>query len=312
MTRSVYLTSLVNINNEALKIARHLIMMSTGIKEIHDPNYADVIFYIDNGYHGLSQISTYFEALKTFSQQQIIVYSETDCPLPCFPGAYPSLSGTFKKEEPYFSWCFISASHSNLYTRRLRDIKPYYLFSFLGRVSTHPVRKKISRLHSPFTPCLDVNDAKIYFSDYSYSSTYYNLLQSSKFILCPRGFGRGSIRTYEAMSLGRVPVIISDGWKEHSEPDISSCSIRIEEKDIEKIPQILAACEDQAEELGQKARKLFEHYFAPEVFLEKLIEQACKGSESVNLRYLMLRSLLKYGLVPNHIKTWIADTILDR
>ena len=227
-------------------------------------------------------------------------------------GAYPSLSGRVQDEEPYFSWCFISASHSHLYTRSLPDIKPRYLFSFLGRISTHPVRQKICRLHSPSTPCLDINAAKNYFSDYSYSSTYYNLIQNSKFILCPRGFGRGSIRAYEAMALARVPVIISDGWKEHCEPDISSCSIRIQEKAIENIPQILAAWEHQAEELGQKARKLFEEYFAPEVFLERLIEQACKRSESMNLKSLVFGSLIRHGLTPWHVKACIADTVLPR
>jgi glycosyltransferase involved in cell wall biosynthesis len=312
MTINVYLTSFVNINNESLKIARNLMMISRGIRNINDPNNADVILYIDNGYYGLSQIRTYFEALKNFSRQQIIVYSETDWPLPWAPGAYPSLSSRVKDKDPYFSWCFLSASHSNLYTRSLPDIKPCYLFSFLGRISTHPVRKKISQLHNPSTPCLDINDAKLYFSDYSYSSTYYNLIQSSKFILCPRGFGRGSIRVYEAMALGRVPIIISDAWKEHSEPDMSSCCIRIPEKAIENIPQILAAYEHKAEELGNKARKLFEHYFAPEVFFERLIEQACKRSESINLRSLLLCSLIQHGLVPWHLKTYIADAVLAR
>ena len=39
---------------------------------------------------------------------------------------------------------------------------------------------------------------------------YCNLMASSKFALCPRGYGKTSFRLYEAMELGCVPVYITD------------------------------------------------------------------------------------------------------
>lgn len=310
MTMKVYLTSLLNTNSEILQMAYHLASISHGIKIVNNPNHADIILYIDNGYHGLSHVKTYLKVLRNLSHQQLVVYSETDWPLPWAPGAYPSLSNYVKEQDPFFSWCYLSASHRNLHTRTLPDIKPRYLFSFLGRQSTHKIRWKISRLHSQSTPCLDINDARNYFKDYSYDSTYYNLIQNSKFVLCPRGFGRGSIRIFEAMALGRVPVIISNGWKEPPDIDFSSCSIRVQEKDIGRIPQILAAYEDNAECLGQKARELFEHYFLPEIFLERLIQQVLKQSETICFESILKRSLIRYGLNPWHVKTWLSDHIL--
>jgi glycosyltransferase involved in cell wall biosynthesis len=294
-------------------MACNLAHISQGIKIAHRPDDADFILYIDNGYHGLSSVKRYFNVLKSFSYQKIIVYSETDWPLPWAPGAYPSLSDQVKEQEPFFSWCYISASHRNLQTRSLPNIKPHYLFSFLGRQSTHKIRQEIStKLHSQSTPCLDIHDASKYFKDFSYQSTYHRLIQDSKFVLCPRGFGRGSIRVFEAMSLGRAPVIISDGWKEPPDIDFSSCSIRIQEKDIARIPQILTTYEHKAQEFGQKARELFEYYFAPEVFLERLIQKAWQQSEKIHPEALLKDSLLRYGLKPWHLKTWFSEHIRGR
>ena len=37
-----------------------------------------------------------------------------------------------------------------------------------------------------------------------------NLIKSSFFFLCPRGYGPASFRLYESIELGTVPVYISD------------------------------------------------------------------------------------------------------
>ena len=50
------------------------------------------------------------------------------------------------------------------------------------------------------------------------------VLEASKFVLCPRGQGTSSIRLYETLASGRVPVIIADDWVARRGPDRDRCS----------------------------------------------------------------------------------------
>jgi hypothetical protein len=68
----------------------------------------------------------------------------------------------------------------------------------IGSLTAHRRRASTSRTAPSGLPVFD------------YSKTHSNLLERSKFILCPRGFGASCIGIFEAMSFGRVPVIIRD------------------------------------------------------------------------------------------------------
>jgi hypothetical protein len=67
--------------------------------------------------------------------------------------------------------------------------------SFLGRTSTHPLRE---RMHEVF------KDAALFGEGQGWEKT----MARSAFSLCPRGLGPASFRTYEALSMGSVPVYI--------------------------------------------------------------------------------------------------------
>ncbi|MBA2269339.1 MAG: exostosin family protein [Chthoniobacterales bacterium] len=51
-----------------------------------------------------------------------------------------------------------------------------------------------------------------------YHRRYADITKASKFVLCPRGLSVSSIRLFETMKMGRVPVILSDGWVEPPGP----------------------------------------------------------------------------------------------
>jgi hypothetical protein len=63
------------------------------------------------------------------------------------------------------------------------------------------------------------------------------------------------------MSLGRVPVIISDDWVEIPSVDWNAISIRISEKDIGSIETILLDHEKDWEEMGRLAQKQWKKHF---------------------------------------------------
>src|SRR5262249_33625868 len=148
------------------------------------------------------------------------------------------------------------------------DAKPEFLFSFLGRVATHPVRREVRLLDTALTPCLDVADGSKRFPCFDYAKTYAQLLERSSFILCPRGFGVSSIRMFEAMSFGRVPVIISDAWQPSPGIPWQEFSVVIPERAVFGIPVVLEKLESKAPAMGQRARQLFNTHFAPDIFLD--------------------------------------------
>lgn len=121
------------------------------------------------------------------------------------------------------------------------------------------------------TPCLDINDAPKRFPGFHYSDTYWEVIARSKFILCPRGYGVSSIRAFEAMSLGRVPVVISDHWQPPPGIPWDEICIRIREDDIAIIPALLNHVQGNAASMGRRARQVYDEYFAPGVFLDRLL-----------------------------------------
>lgn len=126
-------------------------------------------------------------------------------------------------------------------------------------------------LDKPNTPCLDIEDARRRFSSFDYSKTYTDLIKRSKFVLCPRGIGVASIRTFEVMSLGRAPVVISDNWQPPPGIPWEEFCVLIREEDVAGIPAILDRLEGNAASMGERARQVYDEHFAPDVFLDRLL-----------------------------------------
>lgn len=157
------------------------------------------------------------------------------------------------------------------------DTPPRWHTSFLGRMS-HRVRRRLLTL--------DFGDAPVVLRDttgYDHFSadgtdrtdaqrSYAEITAASRFVLCPRGWSPSSIRVYEAMQLGRVPVIIADAWRPPFGPDWDDFSIRVREDEVHTIPERLAALTDDAVRRGQAARRAWEQHFAPATAFDALID----------------------------------------
>jgi hypothetical protein len=231
---------------------------------------ADVVLYVESGYVGLADLRRLIRRVRDAPSARHFIFSESDWPFAVLPGAYPSLS----KPCPWgHGWSFLpsfglarSREHLSI------DAKPDFLFSFLGRIATHAVRSKIRSLDGVSTPCLDVVDGPARFPGFDYARTYSELLARSSFILCPRGYGASSIRMFEAMSFGRVPVIVSDAWQPPPGIPWQEFSVVIRERDVAGIPGTLQKLESRAAEMGRLARTAFDRHFAPGIFLDRLLD----------------------------------------
>jgi len=107
-----------------------------------------------------------------------------------------------------------------------------YLASFVGRLSTHPVRSQMAELLK------NRNDINIVDGNCGIDF-FINQMLESRIALCPRGYGGSSFRFFEAMQLGTVPMLIGDidtrpfkNWVNWSE-----CSFYLE--DVNKINEFL-------------------------------------------------------------------------
>ena len=100
-------------------------------------------------------------------------------------------------------------------------------------------------------------------SDDEYS--YLNLLFKSRFSLLPRGNGWAlSYRHIEAMSVGSIPVIISDNYALPFTEliDWNSCSIRIKENELDKLLEIVKSNLDREDELRKNVKIVYDKYFS--------------------------------------------------
>jgi hypothetical protein len=115
-----------------------------------------------------------------------------------------------------------------------------------------------------------------------YEQNYLDVMNRSLFVLCPRGIGPCSYRLFECMQLGRVPVIIADSWVPVPNIHWDEFSVRVAQKDITHLSDILFAKKDAAVEMGRKARLCWEKHFSPEVSLEQI---ATSGMELIKFPY---------------------------
>lgn len=111
----------------------------------------------------------------------------------------------------------------------------------------------------------------------SFRQEYVKNIIESDYTLCVRGYGNNSIRFFEALCCGRIPVFVNTDcvlpfdfiidWKKYC--------VWVEEKDINKIPEKILEFHNKLslEEFVQlqiKIRNIWKEYFTPEGFYRNL------------------------------------------
>ena len=152
-----------------------------------------------------------------------------------------------------------------------------YLFSFVGASSSW-VRKRLFELKFQRSDVLMrcTNNYNIWNPNQANAEqmqkTYVDIIQGSKYALCPRGVGWGSIRLFEVMKLGIAPVIISDKWLPPMGPNWESFALFVKHSQIDNLVEIVESHASEYEERGRLARKAWEEYFCDSVVFNRCIE----------------------------------------
>ena len=200
----------------------------------------------------------------------------TDWPIPLLPGLYTSLprqrfDARYSRAAVY--WAGAPADLDDVALNRPTGALPY-LFTFRGAQSS-PLRQRI--FAAPFG-----NEAKITPSTWRWGEerpaderqNFIDDLRDSGFVLCPKGNATSTLRIYEVMQAGRVPVIIADDWVPPDTVDWDSFAVRVAERDIAAIPAILAGHAAEAAVRGARARACWEESCRPgPILLDQMLRQ---------------------------------------
>ena len=90
---------------------------------------------------------------------------------------------------------------------------------------------------------------------------YNLLLLHSRYSLCPSGTGPNSIRLWESLAFGAIPIILADTLELPKHPLWKYSVLRIEEKQLELIPSILSKITIEMEmEMRKNCLLLYEHF----------------------------------------------------
>lgn len=104
---------------------------------------------------------------------------------------------------------------------------------------------------------------------------YRSILSNSKFSLCPSGSGSNSIRIWESMSYGSIPVILADTIRFPVLQNVNYNDIFIiwKESEIDKLhSHLLSYSEEQIESMATKNIEVFNKYFSKDTMINTILE----------------------------------------
>ena len=264
-----------------------------------DPATADIILFVGSRSPDLRDVTSH-HLVKTY-REKCFVFHMGDRIIPRMPGVYTCLEK---------AWHNTHRTRSGHYTQiyeyeHIGDIPAFcqyrYLFSFVGRTSTHPVRRRIIELKCDESLIRDTNSATLLPEEYAKS------ILESKFVLCPRGLGASSFRLFECLKAGRVPVIIADDWVLPSGPDWNLFSVTVRERDVQQIPRMLLEIESNAADMGKQARQVYQDWFSREATYHRVAEWCLEIKNSRRIPERILRHGVTAAMLrPSYLASRLA------
>jgi len=231
----------------------------------------------------------WFESLRNHPvickyPNRCFVIAEFDDPKPLLRGVYTSAhrhlkfpfrfrNGAYTLQHPDFDNPYI-ANHPGGAFRSPKK----YLFSFTGR-NCHPVRAAVlgQRFEredvfvkdtSEFNLFTHQKDAKPRSQEF-----FTQVMESSKFAVCPRGYGASSIRLFEAMKIGVAPIIISDSWILPKGPCWNDFALFVKEGEIGNLQALAVRNEERWQEMGALAAREYERHFSKAAYFDYVVAQ---------------------------------------
>jgi hypothetical protein len=243
-----------------------------------DPEAADIILFLEcHLIHDWRLRAILESPLVRRFREKCYVYDERDRPWCALPGIFVSMPRRHFRPEYQRAWGYylIEEPFTRLGLAQAPAGEPDLLASLVA-TRTHRSRNALFGLAHERAVIEEVSGF-VFFDPSSRGyreqrARFAELLYRSKFVLCPRGMGTSSIRLYETMAAGRVPVIIADDWVPPAGPEWGTFAIRWPENRAEDLIAHLEAIEHEAEPRGARARRAFLEFFAPDTAFHWIAE----------------------------------------
>ena len=90
---------------------------------------------------------------------------------------------------------------------------------------------------------------------------YNEVLLNSRYTLCPSGSGPNSIRLWEALACGSIPVLLADTLELPKHELWKDTIVEVKEKDLENVPEILGnISEIREKEMLKNCLELYKYF----------------------------------------------------
>ena len=289
---------------------------------VDDADLADVILFAENHAHGDPYcLSVRRHPVYRRSPEKCFVYHDGDDAVAVLRGIYPSI----RKRDYLVDRCRsagyiarIARNDSIRYDPAPRTRR--YLYSFLGEANS-AVRSSLLTGAHPAGLIRDTTGMRLWQMEPGptrdmFTMEYAEAILDSQFVLCPAGFGPATYRLFEAMEMGRAPVILSDEWVPPKGPRWAEFSVRVPECLVGEIAAILSNYSDHHEIMGRRARVAWEQWFAKPVCFHRLIELCADIQATPRHPYSTLRAwgtFLRSPHVRNYLRAYyrFAERELD-
>lgn len=249
---------------------------SEDVRITSNPHTASLIIFLGSGiigekiFHGnhIKQHPLY----KSYPGRCIIWCTE-DKPLDYLPGFYASMpKQRFRPDRhrafTYYELPTVGLSDSG-------EIDKDLLYNFVGGASSK-VRESLFNLKHPDNAYVVKKQTSNHGNPATTNSKeqFVRILKRSHFTLCPRGVGTSSYRLFEAMRFGSIPVIIADDLVLPDGPDWQNCSVRVAERNVANITDILESKTNNLDSMSKLAQEYYKCYFSQANFLKNIVRLA--------------------------------------
>jgi hypothetical protein len=277
---------------------------------VDNADQADVILFVENHAHGDPYcLSIRHHPVYRQFPEKCFIYHDDDNAVAVLRGIYPSI----RKRDYLIDRCRsagyiarIAENDSVRYDPAPRARR--YLYSFAGEANSEVRSSLFARAH-PDGLIRDTTGKRLWQMEPGptrdlFTMEYAETILDSQFVLCPAGFGPATYRLFEAMEMGRVPVILSDEWVPPPGPRWEEFSIRVPECCAGEISAILSNYSDRHEVMGRLARSAWEQWFAKPVCFHRFIELCADIQATPPCPYSALRACGTLLMSP-HLKNYL-------
>lgn len=276
------------------RIKRSLLSPRSMWSQAASPEEADIVLFTDTTDPLLRDVRSHqvFHAHR----EKVMVNCDHDVVFPLVPGLYTSLRAQARHDPRWSAGGFYVkvVDHDWIQPRAIDGSEPF-LCSFVGSFVTHPLRMRLAAIVRPDVFVRDTTaDAG---RGYGQSTEVYDAwkreyaknLADTTFVLCPRGVAPSSYRIFEAMKAGRVPVILADDWVAPVGPTWNEFSLRVKERDLERVADICATSVGRASEMGRLAQQAFADFFSVDTCATTILDTCLAIKQTIGTEYRRVR-----------------------